>query len=134
MAWSNNLFYIVFISQIFLISYYIPEKILERTRHVLKKYPPSEYPKLYPRPTYEYEIGQAKFRRWNRIAVAIGFLTLFLIMFVIVWTVYGTPVRNAMPRLSTYHDRLTEFRVQRNCCETSSRMEVGVYVCITAFS
>ena len=83
MAWSNNLFYIVFLSQIFLISYYIPRKILERMQHVLTTYPPSEYPKLYPLPSDQYETGQAKFRFWNRIAIAIGFLTLFLIMFVI---------------------------------------------------
>ena len=46
MAWSNNLFYIVFLGQILLISYYFPRKLLERMQYVLETYPPAAYPKL----------------------------------------------------------------------------------------
>ncbi len=55
MAWSNNLFYVAFLSQIFLMSYYFPNKLLARMRHVLTTYPPAAYPKLYPKPIEQYE-------------------------------------------------------------------------------
>ncbi|MCF8475168.1 MAG: hypothetical protein K9G26_10775 [Emcibacter sp.] len=41
-------FYGVFLSQIFLLSYYYPNKLYQRMRYVAKTYPPSKYPKLYP--------------------------------------------------------------------------------------
>ncbi len=46
--WSNNLLYIVFIAQIFFVSYYFPMKLVKQTRRILEKYSPEEYPKLYP--------------------------------------------------------------------------------------
>jgi len=41
------LFYAIFISQIFLISYHYPKKTYERNLYVLRKYPAEAYPKLY---------------------------------------------------------------------------------------
>ena len=35
MTWSDNLFYLVFACQIFLMSYYLPNKLLTRMRHIL---------------------------------------------------------------------------------------------------
>ena len=58
MAWSNNLFYIVFLGQILLTSWYFPRRLLGRMQHVLDTYPPSQYPKLYPRPVEEYRMAQ----------------------------------------------------------------------------
>lgn len=44
----NTLFYVVFLSQILLISVYYPRKMLARVNRVLTEYPESQYPKMYP--------------------------------------------------------------------------------------
>ncbi len=82
-TWPNMLFYIVFLSQIFLISYYFPAKLLARMRSVLETYPPSEYPKLYVKPIEYYKIGQGAFKLVNRFIFLLGFVILFLIVFVV---------------------------------------------------
>ncbi|MEX0297934.1 MAG: hypothetical protein AB3N28_02605 [Kordiimonas sp.] len=43
-----TLFYVVFLSQIFLLSIYYPGKIRRRVTYILEQFPVSEYPKLYP--------------------------------------------------------------------------------------
>ena len=80
---GNILFYIVFLSQIFLLSFYLPGKILSRMRSVLDTYPPEQYPKLYPKPVEFYQKGRWKFELANRIALILGFVILFLIVFVV---------------------------------------------------
>ena len=82
-TWPNMLFYIVFLSQIFLISYYFPAKLLVRMRSVLETYPPSEYPKLYVKPIEYYKIGQGAFKLVNRFIFLLGFVILLLIVFVV---------------------------------------------------
>ena len=82
-TWTDSFFYIAFLGQIFLISWYFPEKVLTRMRYVMDTYPPEKYPKLYPQSVERYRIGQAVFRAANRIVIAIGFGILFLVMFVI---------------------------------------------------
>ena len=83
MAWSNNAFYIIFLGQILLTSWYFPRQILGRMQQVLDTYPPSTYPKLYPRPIEEYKIAQWKFRMVNRVVLGLGFVILFAVMFLI---------------------------------------------------
>ena len=83
MAWSYNVFYIVFLGQILLTSWYFPRVLLARMQRVLNDYPPETYPKLYPRPVEDYKIAQWKFRMVNRFILGLGFVTLFLVMFVI---------------------------------------------------
>lgn len=80
---TDILFYIAFLGQIFLISWYFPRKVLTRVRYVMETYPPERYPKLYPQSIERYRIGQAIFSAANRIVVAIGFGIMFLVMFVI---------------------------------------------------
>jgi magnesium-transporting ATPase (P-type) len=46
------LFYAIFISQIFLISYYYPKKTYDRNMYVLRNYPEADYPKLYQHSLY----------------------------------------------------------------------------------
>ncbi len=82
-TWTDSLFYIAFLGQIFVISWYFPEKLLTRMRYVLKTYPPEQYPKLYPQSVEHYRIGHAVFRIANRIVMAIGFAILLLVLFVI---------------------------------------------------
>jgi hypothetical protein len=81
MAWSNTLFYIAFLSQIFLMSYYFPNKLLERMRHVLTSYPPTTYPKLYPKPVEQYIKAQLVFKYVSRFILLLGFLILYAIIF-----------------------------------------------------
>ena len=80
---GNSLFYIVFIGQIFLMSYYFPRKMLERMKCVVATYPPSEYPLLYPRPVEYYQKGQWMFELVYRGIFLLGVVILLLIMFVV---------------------------------------------------
>ena len=82
-TWSNILFYLLFLSQIFLISYYLSNKILGRLKSTLTSYPPSDYPKLYPKPLEYYIIWQWSFKMANRVILLLGFVILFLILFVV---------------------------------------------------
>jgi len=82
-TWTDTLFYVVFLSQIFLISYYFPTKVLGRMRYVLATYPPSKYPKLYPKPLEYYQKGQWGFQLATRCILVLGFLILFAVVFLV---------------------------------------------------
>ena len=82
-TWSNVLFYLLFLSQIFLISYYLSNKLLGRMKSALATYPPLEYPKLYPKPLEYYIIRQWAFKMANRFILLLGFVVLLLIIFVV---------------------------------------------------
>ena len=58
-------FHLVFLSQILLISFYYPRKILNRMRYVFETYPPSTYPKLYPKPIEYYTKAPRNYRSIN---------------------------------------------------------------------
>ena len=66
MAWSNNLFYVAFLCQILLMSYYFPNKLLARMRHVVTTYPPTTHPKLYPKPIEQYKMAHLAFKYVSR--------------------------------------------------------------------
>ncbi len=83
LASANTIFYIAFIGQIFLISYYFPKKLAARMKTVRETYPPSQYPRLYPKSVESYTIGQWAFTLANRIILALGFVILFSIIFLI---------------------------------------------------
>ncbi len=83
MAWSNNIFYIVFLGQILLISYYIPRKLIGRMRYVMETYPPADYPKLYSKPIEEYWKAQWGFALSYKIIMALGFVILLSVMFLV---------------------------------------------------
>jgi hypothetical protein len=83
MAWENILFYFLFLGQILLISWYFPRKLLGRMKSVLETYPPSEYPKLYPKPLEYYKLGHWVFKLINRVILLLGFIILFAIIFVV---------------------------------------------------
>lgn len=75
-------FYAVFISQIFLISYYYPKKAYDRNAYVLKNYPAAEYPRLYP--TSQYADPTRALRktmpRYMGLNIAIAILGLGLLL------------------------------------------------------
>jgi hypothetical protein len=78
---DNIYFYIIFLSQIILISFYYPMQIVNRMQNVLEKYPPSEYPKLYLKPVEFYENRQRLYKQINLIIMLFGFLLLFGIIY-----------------------------------------------------
>ncbi len=71
---ESSLFYLIFLSQVFLISFYFPRKMLNRITHVFQTYPPSEYPKLYPEPMEYYERVQRNYRNMNVLIFLAGLL------------------------------------------------------------
>ncbi|WDE03169.1 hypothetical protein SG34_017325 [Thalassomonas viridans] len=75
---ESILFYVIFISQIVLISYYFPKKIQTRTRYVLDNYPEHTYPKLYPKPIAAYKKGLRNFMIINHLMAALGIILIVL--------------------------------------------------------
>lgn len=66
------LFYIVFTSQVLLLSFIFPRAIVRRMRHVRTNYPPSEYPRLYAKPIERYESAERRYWVLNMIVFAVG--------------------------------------------------------------
>ncbi|MCF6292424.1 MAG: hypothetical protein L3J04_03410 [Robiginitomaculum sp.] len=76
------LFYIVFLSQIYLLSIYFPGQLAKRVRQVLSKYPPDKYGKLYP-PPFDYfasREGVSRVRNWQLLNFAIAGLGLGILL------------------------------------------------------
>lgn len=81
--WIEYLFYPLFVAQIVLISVYLPGKMNQHMSHMLEKYPPEQYPRLYPQETAKYVLGQWKYRMANNVIAAIGFVLTALLLFVV---------------------------------------------------
>ncbi|MFT5760145.1 MAG: hypothetical protein ACI9LM_004929 [Alteromonadaceae bacterium] len=73
----NLLFYIFFIAQIFLISYYFPRKVIQKVDELLKRFPATDYPKLYPQSVDKVIKGQWIFTLLNQIILVVGLVLLF---------------------------------------------------------
>ena len=78
---ENSLFYPLFVSQIFLFSYYFPKKIYKRMQTIYNNYPPSEYPKLYPKSSEHYYRGQEKYRLINQGTLYLGIIAIIGIFY-----------------------------------------------------
>ncbi|MEW6982254.1 hypothetical protein AAD001_06335 [Colwelliaceae bacterium 6471] len=76
---ESIIFYIVFISQIVLISLYYPYKVTNRMNEVINKYPPSIYPKLYPESLAKVEKDQKIYRLLNWGIALIGVILLVMV-------------------------------------------------------
>ena len=77
---ETMLFYFVFLSQVLLISFYFPRKILSRMRHVFETYPPSTHPKLYPKPIEYYEKAQRTYRILNQFILLAGMVLIAILL------------------------------------------------------
>ena len=90
----NNLFYIIFLAQILLVSALAPYLVGRRLRKVLDALPASTHPQLYPRPLASYRIGLTVFAWFNRLLVVAG-----LALMVIVYRGHGTetPIPESWP-------------------------------------
>ncbi len=73
---EHILFYVVFLSQIFIISYYFPRKIYRQSRYILDTYPPATHPKLYTKPIECYEIARRNYQYVNVFILIVGLLIL----------------------------------------------------------
>lgn len=69
-------FHLAFFSQILLISFYVPRKLASRMAQVLEDYPPSTYPKLYPKSIEHYEARRRNYWYLNVFIFSAGLLIL----------------------------------------------------------
>ena len=65
-------FYLAFSSQILLLSFYLPRRVLGRLRYVVETYPPETYPKLYPVSMDALARTQCQYRNLNIFALICG--------------------------------------------------------------
>ena len=77
---EHMLFYFVFLSQVLLISFYNPRNILSRMRYVFETYPPSTYPKRYPKPIEYYKKAQRTSRIMNHIILLAGMILIAMLL------------------------------------------------------
>ncbi len=77
---EDILFYVVFLSQVILISFYYPRKMLSRMNFVAETYPPSEYPKLYPKPVEYYEKARRNYKNMNLVILLIGLFLMVVLL------------------------------------------------------
>lgn len=120
-------FHVVFLSQILLISFYYPRKILSRMKYVFETYPPSAYPKLYPNPIEHYERGRRNYRIMNLFILLTG----LLILAVLLGFSHDGDVGNAIamvyffvqfiPVLLLDLSSLKEFKLMRNANSRTTR-------------
>jgi hypothetical protein len=74
------LFCFVFLSQVLLISWFYPRRVISRRRYVLQNFPPSAYPKLYPQPPGYYERRLRTFARLNIAIVLVGIVIILALI------------------------------------------------------
>ena len=67
-------FLCAFASQVLLISWLYPRRVVNRTRQVFQSYPPSTHPKMYPQPLEYYERRLHKYALLNYAIVVAGFV------------------------------------------------------------
>ena len=67
-----NLFILLFASQVLLVSYFIPQKILKRMRYVMDNFPPEEYPKLYNGQAHSLQKSHQRLAIFNRVMLVLG--------------------------------------------------------------
>lgn len=73
---EQNLFSIVFSSQVILVSIVIPMRIVRRMSYVFETYPPSTHPLLYPKPFEHYLRKQRGYKLANFAIAGIGLAAL----------------------------------------------------------
>lgn len=73
---QHVIFYLVFLSQILLISFYFPRKLYGRMKTMYVKYPPETHPKLYPGTIEDHERTHRNFRFLSTSILVAGLLIL----------------------------------------------------------
>ncbi len=75
---ENNLFYLLFLIQIFLASIYVPKRIINQMTYVLNTFSVEQYPKLYPVSKNQIMQWISFYQNANWLCVGIG---LFIVIF-----------------------------------------------------
>lgn len=73
-------FCFVFSSQVLLISWLYPRRVISNSRYVLHNFPPSTHPKLYPYPPEYFERWHRNIARFNLVIIVAGLLVIGLIL------------------------------------------------------
>lgn len=76
MMLENSLFYILFLSQLFIVSIYFAGKIAGRMRYIFEHFPPEQYPCLYPGNSATLSHQANRFEFVNRAIFCSGLLLL----------------------------------------------------------
>lgn len=73
------LFNVVFITQIFLLSVYFPSRVVKRCQYVLKHYPASSHPKLYPKSSQFFARSMHYYKWINGFNFVLGWVIFYFI-------------------------------------------------------
>ncbi len=76
--YDQVLFYLVFLSQVLLISWLFPRAIAGRAAYVLETYPPETHPRLYPLTAETFRRTLTTYRLMNLAVLAVGLFLVFL--------------------------------------------------------
>jgi hypothetical protein len=87
---TNYLAYVVFLSQLMLLSYYYPKKIGTRIKQLLQDYPASSFPKLYPRSEAKLLAGYLVFQYINWGVLLIGALGFGWVIYAVEFDIKST--------------------------------------------
>jgi hypothetical protein len=75
------LFCCVFLSQVLLVSWFYPRRVISNSRYVLQNFPPSTHPKAYTHPPEDFERWLRNVARLNRVIVVVGLLIIAGLIF-----------------------------------------------------
>ena len=76
---TKFLFSLTFLSQIILISFYFPRKLANGIQYLMETYPPSKFPKLYPKSIDYLKIKQRNYKIYNLIILVLGLVLLGIV-------------------------------------------------------
>jgi len=79
--WNENLLYLIFLSQIIIISAYLPKMMLNQLNNVFTNSPPQHYQKLYPMPIEQIKQYSSRFLWMNITVTFVGLAILFHLVF-----------------------------------------------------
>lgn len=124
---SPNFFYLVFLAQVLLLSVVLPRRQVAQMENMMQKYPPAEFPRLYPQAEAHYQASWQKFLRLNTVFAGIGLALLGWMMFVAPETewkqqiVTGFYLLQFVPWLALDCSALREYRLMRLLNKDSTR-------------
>jgi len=76
MTYELILFYLVYLGQVALLSYYMPKKVYARMEYVIETYPPEKYPKFYT--SKSADVAEWKWKALMRFLKIFSSITFFL--------------------------------------------------------
>ena len=129
--WIEFIFYIAFFSQILLISYHYPKRILRRMDYIFEHCPADKYAKLYPKGYEKTLEGKILYKLLNIIILIIGlivFVTLIIANHLgnielkdIDFLPFAFGMLQALPFLILEISALKQFKLMRNLNDQTKR-------------